>query len=607
MPLHHGCAALAGVALLALARAEAAAAPRQDEATGVVLAAQAQLSGRTGPVRIDATDDFLRVNLSRTRPVVAAVPEAQGPEAAVAGAVVDTAAADATASASTVASSPPTRSPLQPPGLPPPPPAEPPPPPPAEPPPPPRVVSPAVKLASDEAWPTPTVGTAGAAARPLARLADEDEAHSGGNGTGHHFVANVPPAPLWQTVATVIVVGSSFLLVCCLWCFCCCTICINVSAEDNFGGALGEIRMVPPLSSSDDHDLVPMDEEQGPAGSPRSEAVARGVLAEALFGMFLPALGFALVLLIWRITGHRQSPPWLTATFLPFVYRNKVAEASLIRNLNRHEALLRQRATGEIARQISQDVGVFDLVLLDLAPLWECRVPRLRSLLGGLDVLDGATDGMSAGAAFLLDPRVHPRFVASFRAGAVSVLAPIVAVLHLWGIMSIVLLVSSTAQLALSLQEPSYAAELAGLGLLAERLEPKGGRGTVVAHTARGTLWLLAKVLSEQVPQLWLQTSLMMALEEGPLGQPIVLISVVVSLLSITRKSLETLCAGCSVLRVTGLRAIIRIPVSLVAFVVPLCAIVFVAFIALRLVMIQVCEDHIWGLTTGCISLDSGS
>ena len=124
---------------------------------------------------------------------------------------------------------------------------------------------------------------------------------------------------------------------------------------------------------------------------------------------------------------------------------------------------------------------------------------------------------------------------------------------------------------------------------------------------------IVSRVLCESVPQMYLQTSLLMALGNGLSSQPSTVFSVMLSVTLTGVKGLSLLKQTSSAFDASNydrgwkefcpamcLSAAMCLSCSVLA-VPALILLGFVGYIALRVVMVELCPSHIWNLTAGCL------
>lgn len=311
----------------------------------------------------------------------------------------------------------------------------------------------------------------------------------------------------------------------------------------------------------------------------------------SLLVFLLQPVGCALVIVLGSFLGAGATSA-AAVIAVPFMVRSKCMEALLIRMC----------AHTRDDRADDLECSAIGLAAEDIQPLRSCRVPTMKGMLGGMKTLDAVSDGMCIGLAILLDGDIHDHFCKSLASGVFWWLSPLANSLHLAGVMSIVLLMSNAVQAALvssgpSERDPASLPESAGFYLLMEREREKdpgwnnefaNDRATNAAFT------VFTEVGLEQAPQLKLQLSLMMAQGQGLLEEPAVLLSVAVGCLTILAKGVKVFAGA---LQQSDRWS--RIPQIFLASLL----FTFVLYAAASAVMMEVCDDHVWGLTTGCVDV----
>lgn len=225
-----------------------------------------------------------------------------------------------------------------------------------------------------------------------------------------------------------------------------------------------------------------------------------------------------------------------------------------------------------------------------------------------LELLDAVSDAATCASAFFVADAVEDRFVASFTHTS-AILLPVVRLLGLPGLMTMALVFAVVSQLALSFldantdDEKRAYLEQAGLGLAA----------SLKKQTTPGASFLswaltLCRTIGENLPQLMLQGSLLMAHGESLLVQPLLLASMCLSLAIAAKKVVDVtaplvaalLGLSCGDLSKTGCGGAVFLFVF-GGFVSVMWLLFF--FASFRVAMLQLCPCHVWGATTGCVAL----
>lgn len=370
----------------------------------------------------------------------------------------------------------------------------------------------------------------------------------------------------WMGVLSTLVVGFVYLLYPGLICF----VSVRESAWKRLRPAMASLRAWPPSKGYTPVSTYP-------------EEILDGVLAEVVVVVVvMPLLGFGLAVGMGWATGLKNTPGWMVAIFIPFVLRTKLMEAHFVRR------------TQALERPGEEEVTALDLIREDFGPMKQCKTPSPNFTFSAGEMFDGATDGMAAGVAFNIDAEIHQRFVASWSQGVGSVFAPFLDTVHLWGLMTIVLVVASLVQLVtgvmVSVSEGEFPtiASLAGMGSLAHR-----SRGE---QTTRIILVGIARFIYEGMLQLLLQTSLLMALGKGLSAQPLVLLSVMISMGSAAKMWVMMVASLWETRNQTRTQAKVLSLGSIFGGAAAL------AWNMGRLAIIELCPAHMGGLLTGCVA-----
>lgn len=259
----------------------------------------------------------------------------------------------------------------------------------------------------------------------------------------------------------------------------------------------------------------------------------------------------------------------------------------------------------EAQAKLGSQNTVRSLILKDLAGLLQCNVPNF--LLSKLEVLDTYSDGLTCAAAYFLSSEAKERFQASFM-NSPSFVRLAVDHLGLGGLMALALLTSVIAQDGALLvaqfgeAEDDIACDFAGFSISPSKVIVFDGPGGVwVPLTA--VLSSLARTLCEGIPQILLQGSMLMAVGQSLLKQPLLVTSLGLSLFTSCRKAYEAARNAAGFVFLLGPHEL-RDP-----FVLCIVAVIWIALVALwlllllatwRVAMLQICPCHVWGISTGC-------
>ena len=201
------------------------------------------------------------------------------------------------------------------------------------------------------------------------------------------------------------------------------------------------------------------------------------------------------------------------------------------------------------------------------------------------------------------DAETRLRFVGAWSTGAcAAVWWHVIDFLGLGGLAALTLAYASLVQGGIALgvganairgaqDDMAGVASLGGMGGLTEAVlaETEGG----VRDGAKAVLGM-ARLLAENGPQLVLQTSLLMARGESLLGQPVLLVSVALSLVSGVKKARELTMAGMREPNWFGV---------VLGLLFSACVWAFLAYAVAKLYFLEVCPSREWGLTTGCVDV----
>jgi len=350
------------------------------------------------------------------------------------------------------------------------------------------------------------------------------------------------------------------------------------------------IRLIPATASieaslqSTSYNLVQVEEKEH-ALLDRVKKYTSAIQAEAILVVFGPIVGYLIGVLSrlvsclgnWKLG---KVPGWALFLLLPIVLRGKFVEVRLI------------QAVG--LRPGDASLGISGLVKQDGFPMF----------LGALEQLDAPSDGLAIAVAATERPEVHHRFVKSWCQSQFSFLVPVLDTFGLAGMMTANQVLASYFQLAASSRSPQQAADIGGLSALARRLSQNRrlqelfGRFAVLEA-------VFTRVILQSSPQLMWQTSLLMARGQGVLEQPVVLFSTVISLFSMLIKlralGREMGADLGSYSNLSGDEKAEAIGRFWTSFAVAVPLTLYLVYMIIRLVAMETCPSHSWGMTSGCV------
>lgn len=243
--------------------------------------------------------------------------------------------------------------------------------------------------------------------------------------------------------------------------------------------------------------------------------------------------------------------------------------------------------------------SISELVLTDLTGLLSFKTPKF--FMSKLQVVDAVSDGATAATALFLTNEQKARFTESFK-DSFTPLRVVVSTFGLAGLLVASLFLATAAQLGLAagaerkatseahrLTYTNMAADLAGFGG-----RDSGSEAALQADLANSLLGALSRSLCEGVLQLLLQGSLLMVVGVSLADQRLLLCSLLLSVFTSVRKAVEiTAFVRRLVVRIS---AFVRL--FLCIFTLALWALL--ALCCFRIVLLQLCPCHSWGLSTGC-------
>lgn len=291
------------------------------------------------------------------------------------------------------------------------------------------------------------------------------------------------------------------------------------------------------------------------------------------------------------------------AMILEVIYAHELeAEAAqgITRRTEEEQALApKEAATKEDEGALPKTIWGF--ILRDLKGLGSLRAPNF--LLSKLELLDAQSDGLTTAAAFFLDSAAQARFTASFASNGPLVHTAISA-LGLPGLMLLCLLLAVFTQcgaLVMSQLGPrpgdEVPCEFAGFSISPSKLKADAMEATIF----RCLLSALARTLCEGIPQILLQGSMLMAVGQSLLQQPLLVISLALSLFTSCRKALEVTGSIAEIGKDACKRGTTGDTFILAVLAVSVAALWLLLLLAAwRTAMLQLCPCHVWGITSGC-------
>ncbi|CAE7372140.1 unnamed protein product [Symbiodinium necroappetens] len=326
------------------------------------------------------------------------------------------------------------------------------------------------------------------------------------------------------------------------------------------------------------------------------QEVGRKLRCEMRLMWLLPLL--PLVAAPWT-TCAGGSPTWVYLLYIPALLRAKYIEYQLLQQL---EALS---------------------VKVDNTVPWSLKL-IFEFCIGAFEHFDWFTDGAMPVQAAVCDPKATDVWATTFEASWFPIWVPLIRGLHFWGVLVIALVSAGMAQQFAAtvcvyrsdVNDNTIAADAAGLGSIAfwyERASERDATTQFQAPTRRSLATCLSKVIMENLVQLFLQASLYGIIFDDldRSGHWKVLASMFVGLAMALYKLLPVLrffalawtgeCCrgevckrGCS-----GLFCLLLLTVAYLS------GLVFIAWIIAKIYFAFTCPDHLWGLTTGCVFMNS--
>ncbi|CAE7777135.1 dcd2A [Symbiodinium sp. CCMP2592] len=368
----------------------------------------------------------------------------------------------------------------------------------------------------------------------------------------------------WQTW----IVAILFVLVCGCGQLLCCFGCLRN------GWDRGDFQTLGPYTPISQTEFQADGWAESNGVKPDHEKIGRVLRQEMRLMMLYPVIS---ILAAADSSCEKGMPLWGYALYIPLLLRAKWIEIKILRALNE------------------------DWSNIFLAPgFW----------LGCLEHADWFTDGALPVQAYLCGPSVTERFAESFELSMAWPLAPIVRMLHFWGLLTVVLGFAALSQQLLGSADlgdcHDLAADVPGFGAVAswyEDFEQDHGWKQAAQETGclseRALLTSVSKVFLENVAQLWLQASFF-ALIFGRLhhtGKVKLLISMGLGLISCVCKTLPMAVGLCRALATGSVGP----EVGLIVLSCQLFAILGVAWTVAKLVNSFDCPSHLWNLTSGCV------
>lgn len=337
--------------------------------------------------------------------------------------------------------------------------------------------------------------------------------------------------------------------------------------------------------------------------------VGRKLRCEMRLMWLLPLL--PLVAAPWT-TCAGGSPTWVYLLYLPVLLRAKYIEYQLLQQL-------------EVCDEMQQDLETACNQLLSCKVPWSLKL-ILEFCIGAFEHFDWFTDGAMPVQAAVCDPKATDVWATTFEASWFPIWVPLIRGLHFWGVLVIALVSAGLAQQFAATfrlgsgsrdvaKDNTIAADAAGLGSIAfwyERDEQVAKTQTQ-EPTSRSLATCLSKVIMENLVQLFLQASLYGIIFDDldRSGHWKVLASMCVGLAMALYKLMPVwryFAVGWTGLfregalckqRCSALFSILLVTAAYLS------GLVFIAWIIAKIYFAFTCPDHLWGLTTGCVFMNS--
>mmetsp|Transcript_33596 Transcript_33596/g.61580 ORF Transcript_33596/g.61580 Transcript_33596/m.61580 type:complete len:245 (+) Transcript_33596:189-923(+) len=231
------------------------------------------------------------------------------------------------------------------------------------------------------------------------------------------------------------------------------------------------------------------------------------------------------------------------------------------------------------------------------------------NVAGKLELVDSVSDALAAASAFHLSETACRRYDLSM-AGLPLGLRLMSTTLGMGGLLTAALAYSTLLFLLVMRVFGSEMmliwADLAGFTSTAEKLKATGALGRLPEARERlnarsDMIVKLAKVYGEAAWQALLQTSLIMAKGLPLFDQPMLLVSILLSCMTLAARTLQLTTYVCGYIASAEDEAIVKI---LLAVACGPCIVLLWAILGLviaKLYFTEACEDRLWGLSTGCV------
>lgn len=224
---------------------------------------------------------------------------------------------------------------------------------------------------------------------------------------------------------------------------------------------------------------------------------------------------------------------------------------------------------------------------------------------------NGAWYGLSLGDALYWDDKVvQDHFVTSWRAtGSVPAVMWCVENLHVWGLMLIFLLAKTVTCLGYACSnivgKPTVVAQIAGFDDLVACMRAGVQKYELLREDADRVVAVgISRIFFEGLPGMYLQTSLVMAHGQGLLAMPTTLTSVLVSLASIVLTVWEMIRLVLDQTPPSPTSAERGLPnwIKGILGAIAMASVAGLCVIVVRLLETEVCPDHSWGFSVGCVN-----
>lgn len=320
---------------------------------------------------------------------------------------------------------------------------------------------------------------------------------------------------------------------------------------------------------------------------------------EAAFMLTVPWQVLLLCLVLGKLLGTDEVPfqsIWVPVVyFLPLLVRAVCLERMYNPAAVDEGGHLSRGLTGHLGRPT------------DVAPDQSLTTSRsftyfsLDFVLSKLEIFDNVSDGAACAAAVFMASSAKERFIMSFQGGSAWCAGPMSAIGGLGSLMCIALLLLTLVQFGVLGASEGAPLEQAGLGEAARRKRAQN-------QEQRSVSLLVGTAVGENMPQFLLLGSLLMATGESLLVQPILMLSLSLTILGtakgamyVTTDAIHKLCSAAKEPDWLAARDHWGTAAAMLAFAVASWS--FFVFGTLRIGMLQLCPCHTWGITTGCVPL----